>query len=281
MKDAHFTPDRPLMQDPAFAEALKSCGQEPIVLPGGQLLLQRRILGLPVLMLPRASPPHDLARQLSDLGLHRHPVILSPDHPCPVPPAFCLARPRDLILLDLPRDNAEARARLHPKWRNQLKSAEKRAIHIVESALPGNPHHPLLQLEASQARQRGYLNWPPALTAAFARAAPQQTLLITAGIGSRAVAHMLFLRHGDRATYLIGHTTAEGRAACAHNLLLWRGTRRLAAEGVRRVELGLVQAKSPGLNRFKLRTGARRQPTGGSWLYWRPFPRGARRVSPA
>ncbi|MDG1170769.1 MAG: GNAT family N-acetyltransferase, partial [Sulfitobacter sp.] len=53
-----------LMQDPAFARALRFCGQRPIVLPSGLMLLQQRLAGVPVLMLPRAAPPPDLRAQL-------------------------------------------------------------------------------------------------------------------------------------------------------------------------------------------------------------------------
>lgn len=274
-----LSPDRPLLQDPAFDAALRARGARTLRLGGGELVLLRRFAGLRLAMLPRAAPPPGLARALAEAGLARVPLILSPDHPCPLPPALCLQRPRDLILLDLPRENARARKALHPKWRNQLRLAEKRPIHIVEGPLAPDPEHPLLRMERRQARQRGYLNWPAPLTAAFAMAAPEQTLWLRAGVRDRVVAHMLFLIHGSRATYHIGQTSPEGRRLHAHNLLLWRASRQLASMGVRRIELGLVQPGAPGLNRFKLRTGARRQPTGGSWLYWRPLARGAPRPS--
>ncbi|NNE54265.1 MAG: GNAT family N-acetyltransferase [Sulfitobacter sp.] len=275
MFDAMLPLDRSLFQDPAFAAALKECGQAPITLPDGQLLLTRRLFGVTVAMLPRAAPPENLGAQLARLGLHRAPVILSPDHRCPVPASVCLARPRDKIVLDLDRDETASRARLHPKWRNQLIRAETSALRMVQGSLPPDPNHPLLRLESKQARARGYTNWPGALTAAFARAAPHQTLLFSAFCRDRGVAHMLFLLHGERASYHIGYTNAEGRSLHAHNLLLWRASRHLASLGIRQVELGLMQPRAHGLNRFKLRTGARRQPTGGSWLYWHPFARAA------
>lgn len=82
---------------------------------------------------------------------------------------------------------------------------------------------------------------------------------------------MLFLRHGRGATYHIGHICPEGKSLCAHNLLLWQAANWLAACGHDWLDLGPLYAAAPGLWRFKLRTGARVQKTGGSWLYWRPF----------
>ncbi|MDF1728672.1 MAG: GNAT family N-acetyltransferase [Sulfitobacter sp.] len=273
--------DHALFQDPAFARALELCGQATRHLPTGEVLLMRRLFGGPVAMLPRATPPPDLTEQLGAIGLARTPLILSPDAPCPLPRAFCLSRPRDLIVLPLDRDNARARARLHPKWRNQLARAEKRPLQVVHGSLPPDADHPLLKLESAQGRARGYAQWPPTLTAAFAQAAPKQTLHYRAGYEDRALAHMLFLIHGRRATYHIGHITAEGRERQAHNLLMWRATRYLASMGVTSVELGLMQPRAPGLNRFKLRTGAHRRPTGGTWAYWRPFATGLAQPSTA
>lgn len=86
--------DHPLMQDRAFAAALRLCGEDLITLPSGHMLLNRRIFGIPVLMLPRAAPPPDLIDQLETLGLQRRPLILSPEHPCKTPRAINVANPR-------------------------------------------------------------------------------------------------------------------------------------------------------------------------------------------
>jgi hypothetical protein len=273
MFDAAPPADTPLMQDPAFAAALRLCGQSPVTLPGGLMLLHRRLLGLPVAMLPRAAPPTDLADQLRAVGLHRVPLILSPERPHPQPRTLRLRGPQTFARLDLAPHTATRRAALHPKWRNQLSHAERASLRITEAPMPPDPTHPLLVSETAQARARGYANWPAALTAAFAAAAPQQTHLFTAHLHRRPVAHMLFLTHGARATYHIGHTTEAGKAANAHNLILWQATEWLASRGITNLDLGLIDARSPGLNRFKLRTGASQHITGGTWLHWHPLAR--------
>lgn len=259
----------PLMQDPGFAAALRLCGQNPLTLPSGLVLLRRRIAGVPLLMLPRAAPPPDLDRQLRQEGLHRTPLILSPERACTMPRYLRLAQPRSLFELDLRPTSNKLRAQLHQKWRNQLTQAENSPLRVLHR--PFEAEHPLLLLEAAQARKRRYLRWPAGLTAAFAKVAPQQTHLFTARLRGHPVAYMLFLTHGSRATYHIGHTTDAGRARHAHNLLMWEAMRQLADRGITHLDLG--PSTTPQIDRFKRRTGAVAAPTGGTWLRWTPFAR--------
>ncbi len=270
----HSVPSRadvPLMQDPAFATALRACGQVPVTLRGGLTLLHRRIAGVPLAMLPRAVPPDELAAQLRAVGLHRTPLILSPERACAVPRAVRLRPAARRAELDLSCSKDLRRAALHGKWRNQLVKAERAGLRVDHGALPPDPHHPVLLAEVAQARGRRYQNWPLPLTVAFAAAAPAQTRLFTAFQGRKPVAHMLFLRHGDAATYHIGHISAEGRALCAHNLLLWMASDWLAAQGCTRLDLGLLDPRHASLDRFKLRSGAHVVATGGTWLRWHPL----------
>ncbi len=260
-----------LLQDPAFVAALRLCGQTPIVLPDGTVILKRRFFGVPVLMLPRAMPTDDLAAQLSDTGLQRLPLILSPEQSWQGCGAIRLHRPQSTAQVDLRPPEAQRRAALHPKWRNQLRKAEAGPLKVSQTLMPADPDHPVLRLDAAQAQVRRYAHWPAPLTAAFAKAAPDQTHLFIASLGPQPVAHMLFLSHGGRASYHIGHTTTRGKAECAHNLLLWRAFCDLARIGIETVDLGLLNPRTAGLNRFKLRSGARQVQTGGTWLRWRPW----------
>ena len=257
----------PLMQDRAFAAALMLCGGAPVLLPSGLMLLTRRLAGVPVVMLPRAAPPPDLPAQLAQAGLHRRPLILSPEAPCTMPHALRVAAARSLWHVDLTPAEAHRRAALHQNWRHQLRQAENGPLRVLHGPL--TPGHPLLKLETAQALARRYQNWPPALTAAFARAAPDQTHLFTALLRGHAVAHMLFLTHGSRATYHIGHTGGEGRNLHAHNLLLWEAMNALARRGMTSLDLGL--GTTPEIDRFKRRAGATARATGGTWLRWTPL----------
>jgi hypothetical protein len=273
MLDSHtLIEDTPLMQDRAFATALRLCGQQPVTLPSGLTLLSRRMAGLPVLMLPRAAPPADLGAQLGQAGLHRCPLILSPEQRCALPPALRIAPARMLWHMDLRAPRILRRAALHQNWRHQLGQAEQAGLRVSERPMP--PEHALLDMERHQSAARRYLNWPPALTAAFAQAAPDQTRLFTALLRGHTVAHMLFLIHGSRATYHIGYTSDQGRAVHAHNLLLWEASHALAVRGITALDLG--PATTPRIDRFKRRAGAVARATGGTWLRWTPLaPRAA------
>jgi hypothetical protein len=259
------------MQDPAFAQALRLCGQNPVTLPNGQLLLLRKLWGMSVAMLPRAIPPRDFPSQLRTVRLDRMPVILSPTTPCTTIGAYPLPGSQERAMLDLNGNDAEARARLHPKWRNQLKRAEQNTLQISIGPLEKQECEKILKIEHWQAKARGYANWPTALTSAFAISAPDQTCYSKVKIKDHTVAHMLFFTHGINASYHIGHITPLGKKLCAHNLLLWRSARHLAAQGYETLDLGVLNNATAGLNRFKLRTGAQRQKTGGTLLYWHPF----------
>lgn len=261
----------PLMQDPAFARALVLYGQQPVTLPCGLTLLKRRLWAMPLLMLPRAAPPENLRNQLRALDLHHHPLILSPERPCTLPRSLRLLPPRERIVWDVSTDLRARRAALHPKWRNQLTKAEQTRLTITSRTLPTTPNHPVLVKEQEQCRSRGYRNWPAPLTAAFAATAPEQTRLFQARCEGKTLAHMLFLTHGSGATYHIGHITTQGKRLGAHNLLLWEAACQLAVQGVQSIDLGLINPHTRGLNRFKLRTGAQSQSTGGTHLIWRPL----------
>lgn len=238
------------------------------------MVLRRRFAGVHVAMIPRAAPPVDLAAQLRAAGLHRTPLILSPDRPSRMPAGLTLRRPRRIAVLDLGRSEHDLRKGLHPKWRNQLKRGEAADLKVRRSPLPADPDTPVLRREMRQAAARGYVNWPAPLTAAFAATAPAQTHLITATRKGRCVAMMLFLTHGTCVSYQIGHIGAEGRTLCAHNLLMWHAICRFRRQGFAQIDLGQLDPRTASLDRFKLRCGARAVKTGGTRLYWRPFAAG-------
>jgi hypothetical protein len=261
-----------LMQDRTFATALRHCGEAPVTLPSGLTLLKRRVAGIPILMLPRVSPPADLRAQLAQMGQQRLPLIMSPEQPCKMPLALRVSPARTLLHIDLSAAKQERRAALHQNWRHQLGQAENGPLRVLERPL--TPDHILLALERAQALKRRYQSWPVTLTAAFAKIAPDQTHLFTALLRGYPVAHMLFLSHGCRATYHIGHSTDAGRKTHAHNLLLWSAMNQLAQRGITSLDLG--PTTTPNIDRFKRRAGAQPQPTGGTWLRWSPLARARR-----
>lgn len=176
-----------------------------------------------------------------------------------------LAAGADLALLDLITAE-QMRARLHQKWRNQLKKAEASPLVVVDQPLDASRHHWFLTAETRQQKDRRYRNYPADFLLAFAAANKGAARLYTAQLEGEPVAAMLVLKHGHMATYQAGVTTPAGRLHCAHNLLLWRIMRDLQRRDVRVFDLGRADS-SPGLKRFKLGSGARLQKLSGSFLF--------------
>jgi len=282
-------PPPALQQHPNFIAALRACGQAPLVLDGpAPLSLLRQTLWrcLPLAMLVRGSIPSapHLADSLISAGLRRTPILISPDHPAPELAhigAVALVSPASVAEIDLRLPVETRRAALHQKWRNRLTVVDSRlranALRLTRQNMPIDPNHWLLQAEAQQQRRRGYQSWPASLTLAYAAENPGQAKLFTVFQGRDPIAAMLFLRHGRGASYHIGHTTARGRAASAHTLLLWHAANWLAAKGHDRLDLGLINTEdSPGLARFKLGAGAHARALGGTWIWWPPLGRALR-----
>jgi lipid II:glycine glycyltransferase (peptidoglycan interpeptide bridge formation enzyme) len=91
-------------------------------------------------------------------------------------------------------------------------------------------------------------------------------MVATAKRGGARLGAMLFLVTGATALYHFGVAGEAGRAANAHNLLLWRAIRALRKRGVETLDLGgLDTIDNPGIARFKLGSGARVRSGCGTW----------------
>ncbi len=268
-------PVRPLQQSDEYAEALRQNAVQTVRLSDGTLVLRRKLRGVPVAMLPRAQVSRDsLPAQIREARLQRTVLVVSPDAPAPWLAelgAVAAMTPSFVAELDLTGD---LRAQMHQKWRNRLVFAERQGLRITRQNLPGKPDNWILQQDANQQAARGYKTWSDALTLAYAKANRGSAKLFTAFEGSDQVAAMLFLRHGDCATYHVGHATARGRELSAHNLILFEAMSWLASQGVQKLELGQIDTEqTPGLARFKLGAGATARPLGGTWIWWPPLGR--------
>lgn len=267
-------PLSPVQQSDEYRKALALTQTETTSLADGTLVLRRTMAGIPVAMLPRATLSAetfpDLIHQSDKTpSLRKHLLVLNPDKPAPwlrKLGAVPLMTPQHIATLSLQGD---LRAQLHQKWRNRLVFSEQQDLRITRQNMTLSPDQWLLQQNQSQETERGYSGWSNALTLAYAKANTGSAKLFTAFSGKTPVAAMLFLKHGESATYHISHTTEQGRASSAHNLLMWTGLCWLASKGVAHLDLGVVATDtSPGLARFKLGTGATTRPLGGTWLWW-------------
>lgn len=170
--------------------------------------------------------------------------------------------------LDLRPDLEALRAGLHPKWRNQLRKAEKAKLKIRDGHGGAPLEWVLMRHDANRIRKKFR-----APTGVFVKALAiclrdkNNVRVFSAYEGSKQIAAILLLRHGNSATYYIAATGEEGRAAYAHNLLLWHGIETLKAAGVKWIDLGgLDGGRMLGIARFKLGTGAELSTLAGSFL---------------
>lgn len=158
------------------------------------------------------------------------------------------------IVVDLARAEPERRARMRPSARQRLRQAEQAGLEI-EVDRQGKATLPwLLQRYDIEKRLKGYRgpSLPLALHLMKAARKNNEGLVLLARHGEERIAGILVIRHGDTATYQIGWTGAEGRRLQATYLLLWRAMEILAAEGVRRLDLGGINpVTAAGVTEFK------------------------------
>jgi hypothetical protein len=163
------------------------------------------------------------------------------------------------VMLDISQSQAVLRAALDAKWRNRLVAAQASALTLHRVGSNPGQYRWLLDHEETQREQRGFAGLPQPFYDIYiqSRQQPAQTLLtLRADLGRDRVAGMMFLLHGESATYQVGWSNEQGRQLNAHNLLLWRAIAELQQRGVRCLDLGGVNtARSAGIARFKIGTG--------------------------
>lgn len=190
-------------------------------------------------------------------------LILTPDDDVPPPFGHAIMTPATTARVALTPD---MRGALHGKWRNRLVKAEGRDLKIARVKQRGSDHDWLFHQEHRQRLERGYRNLPPVFAQTWL-GTPHAHHLTLVAKDRAPIAGMMFLCHGTTATYHLGWTSAEGRATSAHTLTLWQAMEQLRADGVRFLDLGLLDTeRAPGLARFKLGTGAAAHRLGATTL---------------
>ena len=201
------------------------------------------------LQTPETPDTRDAAKALRDLGLRR--VVTG----------------YGTAWLDLTKGVANLRTSLHQKWRNQLRQGERSKLRVRKAQAGASLEWVLERHEEHRKAKR--LNAPTggfaALLCVLANRS-RDVLVLTAEDGSEPVAGVLFLRHGNTATYYVAWTSPTGRRMQAHNLLVWRGIEALAEDGVEWLDLGGIDASMPGVNRFKLGIGGEPVTLCGTWM---------------
>ena len=163
-------------------------------------------------------------------------------------------------LLDLTPAMPDLRAGLEKRFRQPLGRAEKSDLTVHRVGTNVGQYRWLMDAEQQQRDNRGLQGMPLHFVDAYIASRKQpghNVLTLRADIGRDRVAGMMFLLHGQAATYQIGWTNDAGRDAYAHNLLLYRGMEALKERGVRCLDMGGINTgRSAGIARFKITSGA-------------------------
>lgn len=262
LPDEDSSPSAPLQQSAPYRIAALACGARVEVATlreGGHCLgrvqMMRRGPAVVALRGPVwASDLDDRSRRVALRRLARQgaALIALPESPVQGLGIIPLMTSRHVALWDLRPDPQLLRAGLAGKWRNALKAAEQRDLQVRLG--PNRRIAEVIAAEASQRAARGYR----ALPGAFSAHLPSGSLRLwhwrKANTGHAA---MVFVRHGDWATYHLGHADLLAREAGVHRVMLWQAALALRAEGVTTLDLGDINTEdTPGLARFKLGTGA-------------------------
>ena len=221
-------------------------------------------------------------------------LLYTPDAPLAACTGFAKLRRvmtgHSTVRIDLALEPDALRAAMHGKWRNRLAAAERSALKVARVGAKPAQYRWLLDHELAQRRRRGYIALPDGFVEAWqaavggsgagaggssrsnssdrsATGGGEPVLTLRADLGRDAAAGMMFLVHGEAATYQIGWVGDAGRELGAHNLLLWHAMLELRERGVRTLDLGGVDtARGAGLARFKLGTGGEVVTLAGSYL---------------
>jgi len=164
-------------------------------------------------------------------------------------------------LLDLTPDMPDLRAGLEKRFRQPLGRAEKSDLTVHRVGTNVGQYRWLMDAEQQQRDNRGLQGMPLHFVDAYIASRKQpghNVLTLRADMGRDRVAGMMFLLHGQAATYQIGWTNDAGREAYAHNLLLYKGMEALKERGIRSLDMGGINTgRSAGIARFKITSGAK------------------------
>ncbi|MEM1396369.1 MAG: peptidoglycan bridge formation glycyltransferase FemA/FemB family protein [Pseudomonadota bacterium] len=169
--------------------------------------------------------------------------------------------------LDLTLPEETLFANLNGKWRNRLRAAQADVITILEMGRSSSRYAWLLEKDAQLMQRLRHQSSNTVLIPAFHKIAGKKSVLaLEAKAGEERIAGMLFLVHGQDATYQIGWSSDRGKSMNAHNLLIWQAVTTLKKRGVRTLDLGGIDTEHhPGIARFKLGLGGTVVSLSGSW----------------
>jgi len=291
---AHAKAAAPLQQDWAYGACMKALGVEVLracVMSNGQPValaqfIVRKWLGVlgvalcgrgPVWLTSlsgaeKAKAYAALKKSLPKKGLKL--VLITPEEEASkdlgLSPWRRVMTGYSTVMLDISPSMEALRAQLDKRWRHRLGGAENSELTIHRVGTNPGQYRWLLDADMQQREERNLEGLPIAFFDLYAKArqVPAKTILtMRADVGRDRVAGMLFLIHGEAATYQLGWTSDQGRDLHAHNRLLWAAIEELKTRGVRWLDLGGVNTqRSAGVARFKIKTGGRVVTFAGTYI---------------
>ncbi len=177
------------------------------------------------------------------------------------------SKPYETLWWALNQNEEEARAALKSNWRGSLQKAEKSDLQITWDVT--GEFYPWLKTKyVDDQKTRGFNGISPQLMDKIvAFSTPSDPIIIgKASLNGRDVAGVLFITHGQSATYQIGWSSDEGRKFCAHHLLLWQARSVLPLHGIHDLDLGGINDETAhGVKKFKEGTGAKNAKLSGHY----------------
>jgi hypothetical protein len=260
----HAAAAAPLQQDWAYGACMKTLGvgvlrafveQDGAPVALAQFIIRRFVGGLAHMALCSLGPVWLQPMSGPELGLSRWRKVMTG---------------HSTVMLDLTLSMDTLRAQLDKRWRHRLGGAENSELTIHRVGTNAGQYRWLLDAEMQQREQRGLHGLPLHFFELYvpSRQQPAKTILtMRADVGRDRVAGMMFLIHGEAATYQVGWTSDAGRDLHAHNLILWKGIEELRERGVRKLDLGGVNTtRSAGIARFKMSTGGQVLTCAGTFI---------------
>ena len=169
--------------------------------------------------------------------------------------------------LNLCASEAMREAAMGSKWRNRWRRAKAAPFAVDQSQFNATKHEWLLEADLAQQKQKRFRSLPHTLLKAIATHEPQSVTVFTASDAGRPRAAMLFVQHWPVVTYHLGWLCPKARKWSLHHHILMQAADEFARAGYKRLDLGGVDTEqAPGLARFKIGSGARVRPLGGTWL---------------
>ena len=167
--------------------------------------------------------------------------------------------------LDLRPEPDILRANLRGNWRNALTQAENTPPKLGLDQ-QGRETEGFIAEYLRDRRAHKYSGPSATLVRAVADSFARDVFLLQAIDHGDVIAASMFLRHGRSATYFLSWTTDRGRERNAAHFLMWDGILRLKKAEVLWLDLGGMDARAPGIARFKLGVGAAPVTASGNWF---------------